>query len=488
MRLYAAAMALEANTFSPLPTSWQAFVEKLHFPPGTHPAEPRHQTGAFWAARERAKGGSFTLVEGSCFAAQPGGPAATAAYERMRDTILAEIAAALPLDGVVLALHGAMVAFGYDDCEGDLLQRVRGLVGPDCIIGIELDPHCHLTRAKCEFADIIILFKEYPHTDFVERGEEVVTLVLDAIAGRVKPVLSLYDCRTIANFPTTIEPMRSLVDEISCLEGQDDILSISIGHGFYNADVPDMGARILVVSNDAKAKGDSMAERIGRKLIGLRASSSPELVDIDEAIDIAAQSDVGPIVLADTTDNPGGGSAGDNTDYLRRLIERKVTSVAVGPMWDPMAVRYCFDAGLGARFGLRFGGKTEVGTGQPIDAEVEVLALSEDGFQTFAGARVPLGPTATIRVGGVEVVLTSTRAQAMGIDLFGNHGIDPRRRRLLVVKSNQHFHASYATIASRILYGDGNGLQPADVRKLPFKRVSRPIWPLDPVAEPGFVL
>jgi microcystin degradation protein MlrC len=488
MRLYAAALALEANTFSPLPTSWEAFVEKLYFPPGTHPAEPRHQTGAFWAARERAKDGSFTLVEGSCFAAQPGGPASTAAYERMRDTILTEIEAALPLDGVVLALHGAMVAFGYDDCEGDLLERVRKLVGSSCVVGVELDPHCHLTRAKCKFSDIIILFKEYPHTDFVERGEEVVTLVLDAIAGRVKPVLSLYDCRTIGNFPTTIEPMRSLVDEISALEGKDDILSISIGHGFANADVPDMGARILVVSNDAKAKGDAMAERIGQKLIGLRAGSSPPMVTIDEAIDIAAQSEGGPIVVADTTDNPGGGAAGDNTDYLRRLIERQVVGAAVAPIWDPMAVRYCFDAGLGARFALRFGGKTEVGSGMPIDAEVEVLSLTEYGFQTFAGARVPLGRTAAIRAGGVEVVLISTRAQAMGIDLFGNHGIDPSQYRLLVVKSNQHFYASFATIATRILYGDGNGSQPADVTKLPYKRVVRPIWPLDDVAEPGFVL
>lgn len=488
MRLYTAALALEANTFSPLPTSWAAFVEKLHFPPGTHPAEPRHQTGAFWAVRERAKAGNFTLVEGSCFAAQPGGPAATAAYEQMRDTILAEIAAALPLDGVVLALHGAMVAFGYDDCEGDLLGRVRKLVGKTCVIGIELDPHCHLTRAKCEFADIIILFKEYPHTDFVERGEEVVTLVLGAITGRVKPVLSLYDCRTIASFPTTIEPMRSLVDEITALEGKDDILSISIGHGFPNADVPEMGARILVVSDNAKAKGDALAARIGQKLIGLRAGSAPPLVTIDEAIDIAAKSEGGPIVIADTTDNPGGGAAGDNTGFLRRLIERRVAGAAVAPLWDPMAVRYCFDAGVGARFALRFGGKTEVGSGLPIDADVEVIALSEDGFQTFAGARVPLGRTATIRAGGVEVVLISTRAQAMGIDLFGNHGIDPRAKRLLVVKSNQHFYASFATIAGKVLYGDGDGSQPADVTKLPFKRVARPIWPLDAVAEPGLVL
>lgn len=488
MRIYAAALALEANTFSPLPTSWEAFVEKLHFPPGAHPAEPRHQTGAFWAARERARGGRFTLVEGSCFAAQPGGPAATTAYERMRDTILAEIKAALPLDGVVLALHGAMVAFGYDDCEGDLLERVRSLVGADCVIGVEFDPHCHLTRRKCAFADIIVLFKEYPHTDFVARGEEVVTLVLDAIGGKVKPVLSLYDCRTIASFPTTVEPMRSLVDEIMMLEGKDDILSISIGHGFPSADVPEMGARILVISDGAKARGDILAERIGRRLIALRESAAPPMVTIDQAIDLALAANGGPVVVADTTDNPGGGAPGDNTGFVRRLIERQVTGAAVAPIWDPMAVRYCFDAGVGARFALRFGGKTMVASGTPVDAEIEVLALDEDGFQTFAGARVPLGRTAAIRAGGVEIVLISTRAQAMGIDLFGNHGIDPRARRLLVVKSNQHFHASFATIASRILYGDGDGPQPRDVRRLPYRRVTRPIWPLDTGAEPGFVL
>lgn len=488
MRIYAAAMALEANSFSSLATSWEAFAEKLHFPPGAHPAEPRHQTGAFWAARERARKGGFTLIEGSCFAAQPGGPATTAAYERMRDTILGEIEAALPLDGVVLALHGAMVAFGYDDCEGDLLERVRKLVGPTCVIGVELDPHCHLTKAKCSFADVIILFKEYPHTDFVERGEEVVTIVLDAIARRVKPVMSLYDCRTIAIFPTTVEPMRSLVDEISSLEGKDGILSVSIGHGFGHGDVPEMGARILVVSDDAKTKGDALAERIGQKLIGLRAQAAPKLISIDEAIDIAAQPGDGPIVLADTTDNPGGGAAGDNTDLTRRLIERRVEGAAVGPMWDPMAVRYCFEAGLGARFALRFGGKTEVWSGMPIDADVQVISLVEDGFQTFAGARVPLGRTATIRIGGVAVVLTATRAQAMGIDLFANHGVDPRTRRLLVVKSNQHFYASYATIARRILYGDGNGLQVSDFTRLNYRRVARPLWPLDAVAEPGFVL
>src|SRR5260370_31082394 len=153
------------------------------------------------AVRAHAKRGAFELIEGSCYAAQPGGAASRAAYERMRDEILGQLKAALPVDGAVFNLHGAMVAHGYDDCEGDFLERVRALVGPTCVIGIELDPHCHLTRKRCALADIIVLFKEYPHTDFVARGEETVDLTLRTIRHAIKPVKSVYDCRMLASFP-----------------------------------------------------------------------------------------------------------------------------------------------------------------------------------------------------------------------------------------------------------------------------------------------
>ena len=252
MRLFYAALALEANTFLPLPTSYQAFVEKLYYPPGQYPAKQSHQTGAMDAVRARARRGEFELIEGSCYAAQPGGAAARAAYERMRDEILGQLKAALPVDGVVLNLHGAMVAHGYDDCEGDILARIRTLVGEACVIGVELDPHCHLTEKRCALADVIVLFKEYPHTDFAERGEEVVDLVLRTIGREIKPVKSVFDCRMIASFPTSIQPMRGLVDRIMALEGKDRVLSVSIGHCFPYGDVPECGARILVITDDAK--------------------------------------------------------------------------------------------------------------------------------------------------------------------------------------------------------------------------------------------
>ena len=488
MRLFYAALALEANTFLALPTSYRAFVEKLYYPPGRYPAKQSHQTGAMDAIRTRAARGEIELVEGSCYAAQPGGAAARAAYERMRDEILAQLKAALPVDGVVLNLHGAMVAHGYDDCEGDILQRVRALVEAHCVIGVELDPHCHLTRKRCTLADVIVLFKEYPHTDFAERGEEVVDLVLRTIRRQIKPVKSVFDCRMIGSFPTSIQPMRGLVDRIMAMEGKERVLSVSIGHCFPYGDVPECGVRILVITDDDKRHGDKLAEAVGRELIAFREQAAPPAYTVDGAIDFALAQGHGPVVIADTTDNAGGGAPSDNTTFLHRLIARRVEGAAVAPIWDPIAVRLAFDAGEGARLAFRFGGKTSLASGQPVDAEVEILRCVPNAHQTFAGATVPLGDVASIRMGGVEAVLISTRAQAMGTDLFANFGIDPKARKILVVKSNQHFYASFSKIAAQVIYAEGDGALPRNYGKLPFAKIQRPIWPLDATTEPKLII
>ncbi|MFN7000533.1 MAG: M81 family metallopeptidase, partial [Elioraea tepidiphila] len=229
MRLFAATLATETNTFSPLPTSLAAYKEGVFLRPGEHPADtPLMCTAPLFVARKRAAAEGFTLIEGSCFAASPAGTTNRADYEFMRDEILDQVKAAMPLDGVLLGLHGAMVAHGYDDVEGDIIERVRAIVGKDCVIGVELDPHCHLTKKRVAGADIIILYKEFPHTDVVERAEEVLTLVLRTIRKEIRPVMSLYDCRQIGSYPTTEPLMRAFVDKVSAMEGKDGILSISL--------------------------------------------------------------------------------------------------------------------------------------------------------------------------------------------------------------------------------------------------------------------
>lgn len=489
MRLFTATLATETNTFSPIPTAAANFHEAFYAPPGEHPARPNLCTAPLVVGRRRARAEGWTLIEGSCAWAEPAGTCTRAAYEGFRDEILNQLRAALPLDGILFGLHGAMVADGYDDCEGDLIARAREIVGPQVIIGVEHDPHCHLTAKRLRACDLLVTFKEFPHTDTIERAEEVVDLTLRAIRGEIRPVMSCVDCRTIASFPTTREPMRSFVDEVKAMEGKDGILSISIGHGFPYADVPEVGARILVVTDAAKAKGDEVAMALARRLVAMRGRTAPDYLSPDAAIDAALALPAGrPVVVTDPSDNPGGGAPGDATQVLRRLLERGVEGVAFGPLWDPVAVRFCFAAGEGARLALRLGGKTAPASGQPIDATVEVVKLVANARQSFAGGSMALGDAALVRLAGIELVLIAKRTQSLGRDLFTQFGVELERKRIVALKSTNHFHAAFAPIAQAVLYVDGGGPIPRDVTKVPYTRIDRPIWPLDATAEPVPVL
>jgi microcystin degradation protein MlrC len=480
MRVFTASLATETNTFAPIPTDLRSFQEAGLYPPGAHPEEPTLTTAPLWVLRRRAaEQGDLDVVEGTCAWAEPAGTVARAVYENLRDRILAELEAALPVDAVALGLHGAMVAHGYDDCEGDLLAGVRQRVGPDVPIGAELDPHCHMSDQMVAAADLLICYKEFPHVDFVERAEEVVDLTLRAARGEIRPHMSLYDCRMISTFPTSREPMRSFMDRIKAREGKDGVLSISIAHGFPFGDVPGMGTKVLVVTDDHAELGGLLARELGEELFALRGQTAPPFLDVDEGIDAALAIEGGPVVIADPSDNPGGGAPSDATAILRRLIDRDIRDVALGPIWDPIAVQFCVGAGEGARLALRFAGKTGPASGPPIDAEVEIRKVVRGASQTFGQSVVDMGDCAAIRVGGVDVVLATRRRQAFGNDLFGNLGIDLASKKIVVVKSTNHFYASFAPLAKEVLYVDSGGPLPRDLRTLTFRKIVRPKWPFD---------
>ena len=489
MRIFSATLATESNMFSPMPTSLAGYRECVFLRPGEHPDDaPRMCTAPLWVARRRARTEGFTLVEGSCFAASPAGTTVRKDYEWMRDEILAETRNAMPLDGVLLGLHGAMVADGYDDVEGDLIERVRTIVGPTCVIGVELDLHCHLTVKRVRLSDVIVLYKEFPHTDVAERAEELLTLVLQTIRGAAKPVTSLYDCRQIGSYPTTLPMMRAFVDTVKAMEGKDGVLSVSINHCFPYADVPELGGRILVVMDGNKARGDAIATRIGEEFVSMRGKTLPRFYDVDGGIDAALAVEGMPVVMADPADNAGGGAPSDNTTILRRMIERRVDNAALAPIWDPIAVRLCFDAGLGGTLPLRLGGKIGPASGQPVDARVAVIGLARDAWQSFGPTQVPLGDCAAVRLGGIEVVLISNRTQALGLELFRNVGIEPTAKKLVVLKSTNHFMGNFGPIAKEVLYVESDGPLRRDYRKIPYTKVQRPIWPLDEHATPGLLL
>ena len=483
MRIFTASLATETNTFSPVPTDRASFEMAFYAPPGKHPETPTLCSSPIVALRKRVPAEGLTVIEGTATWAEPGGLLQRQTFEGLRDEILEQLKAAMPVDAVVLGLHGAMVAQGYDDCEGDLLERMREIVGPDVLIASEFDPHSHLTPKRVENLDIFATFLEFPHTDFYERGEHVVELALDALKGRSKPVISTFDCRMIAVYPTSKEPMRSFVDRIKAMQGKDGVLSISVVHGFMAADVPEMGTRIVVVTDNDPAKGAALAETLGRELIAMREQAMMTMFDTDQGIDRALAAHTAnparPAVIADVWDNPGGGVAGDGTFVLRRLIERGINSVGIANIWDPIAVNFCHAAGEGAVIDLRFGGKSGPLGGEPIDARVTVLKVAEEGWQSFGPSRVTLGPSAVVRIEGTEIdiILNTNRTQTFEPDIFSNLGIDPVKKDILVVKSTNHFHAGFVPIAADIIYVAAPSSYPSNPRITNYRKLVRPVWP-----------
>ena len=483
MRIFTASLATETNTFSPVPTDRASFEQAFYAPPGFHPDTPTLCSSPMIALRKVKDRENLTVIEGTAAWAEPGGIMQRQTYENLRDEILQQLAEAMPVDAVILGLHGAMVAQGYDDCEGDLLARIRGMVGPTTLIACELDPHSHLTEKRVKASNILASFLEFPHTDFYERGEHVVALALATLRGEVLPVISTFDCRMIAVLPTSREPMRSFVDRIKALHGVDDVLSISVIHGFMAADVQDMGTRILVVTNNQKAKGDALAEKLGRELFAMREKTIMDMVAVGEGIDQALALWIShptqPAVIADTWDNPGGGVAGDGTVILREIINRKIDNVGVATIWDPMAVTFCHAAGEGAEIQLRFGGKAGSQAGEPIDAFVRIEKVVEEGWQSFGKSRVTLGKTAVVRIVGTEIdiILNTNRTQTFEPDIFSNLGIDPLQKDILLVKSTNHFYAGFEPIASRIIYVSAPTSYPSDPVKTNYTKLKRAIWP-----------
>jgi microcystin degradation protein MlrC len=483
MRVFTATLATETNTFAPMPTGLASFRDRDYFPAGQHPDRMSFFAAPLWAARQRARELGWTVIEGLVASAQPSGITTREAWETLRDELLADLRAALPVDMVVLGLHGAMVADGCDDCEGALLEAVRGIVGPGVVVGAELDPHHHLSAAMLRHADLLIAFKEYPHTDILERAFELVDLCAAQVAGRVRPQAAAVDCEMIAMLHTTREPMRGYVDRLQALEGRDGVLSISVTHGFPWGDVADMGTRLLVYTDanadPGGARGQALARQLADELIGLREQLSPPTPGIDEVLDQALALAPGPVVIADGADNPGGGAAGDSTFLLRRMVERGIQGAALGPLWDPMAVRIAFDAGLGARLPLRLGGKISPLSGAPLDADATVRGLRRNMTMTgLAGTPMGLGDCAWVDVQGIAVVLISVRHQAMGTDLFTGLGCTLEDKGVIVVKSSQHFHAAFAPLARQVLYAAAPGSVTSDLRSLPYRKVQRPKWPL----------
>ncbi|MGD9811623.1 MAG: M81 family metallopeptidase [Sphingobium sp.] len=477
LRVLVAALAHETNSFSPVPTGLHSFQQDGYYlPPVEQGREGALKAAGYGDAIRIARARGDEVIEGPCLWTQPSAPVSAPLYRQLRDALLQGLRDAGPLDIVLLVFHGAMMAQGTDDCEGDLLAAVREIVGPETPVGALFDLHGNVSQEMVRSGAILVGVKEYPHIDYGPRAEELYAMLVDmarrgarlTVDHRTIPVLTLQG--------TTDEPMRSFVQRLKNLEGTEGIRSITLMHGFPWADWEQSGGSVLIVSEDANSqKMDALADELAGAYLEIVNGFPVERLSVAEAVRLALAEPAGkgPVVIADSSDNPGGGAACDSTFLLRELIDRQCRNVALGMIWDAQATMIAADAGVGARLHLRVGGKVGPLSGDPVDLEVEVLSVRPDVQQRFFStvANRPLGLAVGLRAGEIELVVNSVRQQVFGPECFTELGIDVTAKDIVVVKSSQHFRACFDPIARATIYCNAPGSLNMDLRQMPYRHV-----------------
>jgi microcystin degradation protein MlrC len=482
VKLFIAALGTETNTFSPIPTGRAAFLDDLHVETGASRRSDHWFAGPLRVWRDLGEEAGYEVVESLAAFAPPGGPTRQDVWEELRERILADLRDAGPVDVALFNLHGAMIADQQDDCEGELVAAAREILGDEVTIGVELDLHCHLTDRIVAAADVLLTYKEYPHIDVDDRARDLFRLCDDARAGRIKPVIAVADCRMLAVWRTPNQPTRGFVDRMSAAEGRDGILSLSLAHGFPWADIPDVGAKVVAVTDGDLGLAEATVGALARELWDLRDATTDRLLSLDEAVQMALKPPEGVTVLADVSDNAGAGSASDSTFLLRALVAAGATACAIGSFWDPVAVRLCREAGAGARLPLRIGGKTGPMSGDPVDLTVRVLGIVPEAVQTYGNGKQPMGDCVMVEAGGLHIVLNALRTQVFQPSVFEQFGVRLTDYATVFVKSAQHFNAGFAPRADRILHVAVPGSANPDFAALHLPRTARPLWPI--VADP----
>jgi microcystin degradation protein MlrC len=487
MRLFLAMLSHETNTFSNVPTD-RAQFEARDLRYGGEIVEAYRGTGTCLGGMiDAAERLGVTLIPSVAASASPAGRVTRDIYEHVKQRMLADLGRAGRLDGVLLDLHGAMVPEGIDDGEGDIIAAVREAVGPGVPIAVTLDFHGNLGRDMIAKADLLHGYKTYPHVDMAERGVEATERLAQVIGGRIKPTAAWRKpplMPPLGRQGTARGPMRRLYDLAAEMERDPKVISISLFAGFPYADIPDAGLGIYVVTDDDPALAERLAGQLERVAWEHRHEFIHTALPVKEAVARARSAEGRPIVLADMADNTGGGAAGDGTEILRELLRVGARGATVACIWDAAAVAACIEAGVGARVTLDVGGKVDDRHGAPVSVTGTVRTLSDGRFvhrgPMMRGLPGRLGPTAVLDVNDVKVILISYRWQTLDPEMIRFVGIDPLLEKILVVKSTIHYRAAFEPIAKEIIEVDAPGLSSSNLARFEYRRVRRPIFPLDP--------
>jgi microcystin degradation protein MlrC len=492
MRIASGGIHHETNTFSSTPTLLNDFIRDSGCGPdllGDEAIRMRYRGtgtihGGYIDGAEEVGADLLPLLYAN---AGPSGIVNQGSFQTMLDWFLSRLQDVLPIDGLLLDLHGAMVTEEHQDADGAILAATRDLVGPDLPIIVTLDLHANITSKMAELANVIIGYDSYPHVDMYERGREAALLLARIISTEVSPVQIYRQLPLITTPPmqcTLREPMESIMHRLHQMESEPGILTATVSMGFPFADVEDAGVSVLVTTDGNEELAIHKADEVAGWLWSARDELQPTLTTIEDTIRFVNEHpNDGLTIFADGSDNPGGGAPSDGTIALKAMIDADVQDGIVGVLYDPETASQAHAAGVGATIAVRLGGKTDDRHGAPIRADAYVKTLS-DGALVFRGPmsrglKGNIGLTATLRIGGVEVVVASVRRQCSDAEMLRIAGVEPSHRRLLVVKSAVHFRADIGSLATHIFDADTPGIHRPDFSMYNYERLRRPIYPLN---------
>ncbi|WP_053206591.1 M81 family metallopeptidase [Jiangella muralis] len=420
----------------------------------------------------------------------PTGASTAEAFEHLTGLMVARLRDQGPWDGVLLPQHGAAVADGYPDADGEFLRRVRDAVGPDVAIGVTLDLHANVSRQLVDHADVVTVYQTNPHVDAREQGLACARLLGRTIRGEIRPVTALAElplAAGILRMGTSQEPMLRLLAGAREHERRTGVLSVSLVEGFPYADVAEMGMSVIAIADGDAALAADVARSVAADTWEHRAGFVGAAPGTDEAMRQAGAADGGPVVVLDMGDNVGGGSPGDSTHLLHAARRLGVTGVAQC-VYDPAVALSCAAAGVGARVELAVGGKVDDRHGSPFPIRGEVIAVTDGRFEdpsaTHGGARVfDLGRSAGVRTDDGFLLALHSRPEGTWSRLqFSTLGIEPADVPIIIAKGVHAPRAAFEPIASQLIWADTPGSTSADLTAFDFHHRRRPMYPFEPDA------
>lgn len=484
MKIAIAGFQHETNTFAPTIATYEEFLKRDAWPELLIGEDviPRMKGGNIPIAgfvEEASRIEGWDLIPILWCSAEPSSFVTDDAYERIATQILDGIRRIADLDAIYLDLHGAMVVQSFEDGEGELLRRIRDLVGADMPIVVSLDLHSNTTAAMCEHATAITIFRTYPHIDMAETGARTVAYLKRVFDGK-----SIHKAWRQAPFlvPLTAQhtwsaPCEDLYAHAAGVDG-DGVLAAELSMGFPPADIHDAGPAV-VAYGETQAAADTAADELFQALLDAEPLFDDQLISPQEAVRRAMASEQGPVVIADAQDNAGAGASSDTVGVLEALIDGRAQGAVLALLDDGDAAIAAHDAGIGGELSLLLGGKS----GQPGQHPFEGRFLVEyvcDGHIVFGGTMYGgfegnLGSMAVLRVlddnSDVRVVVGSERCQCLDLSIFRHVGIEPTEQRIVVVKSSVHFRADFEPIATEVLVAEAPGAHPCRLDNVYYKNL-----------------